>query len=408
MKRRLNSIAPIHSVNVSPTENFEDLRTFVEKEVLPRTQAFDERHEFDHALTRRLFEIGILNSGVPREYGGPDRSLSDMIWIMRELGYGSGGLAITLVGNILGFSPIAMFGSPALKERLSKANLADYGLWSFAMTEAAAGSDLRALRTVARPVPGGFLLSGEKNYITNASYSSNLVIFAKTETEEAKGAVSGFYVPGDATGLTRGPSYKKMGFREADTGHLIMNNVFVPTEHMVGNPGDGIKILTKCLGRSKTFLAALAAGLATRALDATVDYLSSTDRYGKPLIEQPAIRHTIAQLYAQLEAAWLLCCKSGALWDAGQNNDLEASMAKMVCADTCFRVANECVELFGSRGFLADSEAGRILRDVKGLEIIEGPTLVQEIIISKILLSKNAAPASKTAPPSQSSARKAA
>lgn len=390
-------------LRTSPAVDLSKVRAFVRDEVLPRTMSQDEKGQFDARITERMWELGLMTSAVSAEHGGADLPLADLNWLAREIAYGSGGLSVTLIANILAQSPVLLFGSPALRSHVCERILSGYTLWSFAMTELEAGSDLRTIRTEAKPVDGGYALTGEKNFISNGTHSTDLIVFAKLSAGPAAGKVTAFYVRGDTPGLARGLPYKKNGFREADTGRLLLDGAFVPADHLVGQEGQGLEILGRCLGRSKTLVAAACVGLATRALDVAREHLTKTERQGKPLIQQPAVAHLLARLHSELEAGWLLACKAAAHWDAGLRNDLEASMAKLICADTGFKIAGECVELFGSRGFLADNEANRILRDVKGYEIVEGPSLVQEVLIDK-LLPANKIGTAGAAPPEKKAA----
>lgn len=373
-----------------PTRNSLDLlnlREFVLDELIPKTAQNDRNAHFDPSTFRRLFEMGWMSATVPKTYGGQEMSLSDLIWVVREIAYGSGGVATSFIANVLGFSAVGASAPPALAKKMSQKMMSSNCLWSMAMTEAEVGSDLGLTRTEARPTEGGFLITGEKNYITNATHCTDLVVYAKTNQE--KPGLSCFYVPGDAKGLRRMEPYQKMGMRDSDTGRLVFTDVFVPSEHLIGTQGMGLLLLGKALERSKTLIAAACVGLAERALDLAVDHLTKTSRSGYLLIDHHSIRHELTRLFCDWECAWLLTAKAAALWDEGKNLGAEASMAKLKSADTAFRIANECIEFQGSKGFMADNEVGRILRDIKGFEIVEGPSLIQEVLIAKGIFKRS-------------------
>lgn len=379
------------SISLTPGLDLAPVQEFVRTVVAPKAHQNDRAACFDLETTRELWNRGLLNVIAPKEYGGPGIPVSDLVWIARELGYGSGGVAATFIGNLLGFSAMVMYSGPELREKLVKQNLASYQLWSFAMTEKGCGSDLEKTATTARRVPGGYSLSGEKNFITNATHSTQLAVFASVVNEKGEPeGITCFYVPGDSPGLRRGDAVDKMGWRESNTGHLHFENVFIPEAHRLGSIGHGLRVLTHCLNRSKTLLGAVSVGLSYRALDLVTERLLTTERYSHPLLEQGAIRHILANLHTEVEAAWLLTSRAAAVWDSGDFAVKEASMAKLFGGRTSTKVTNQAVELFGARGFLNDFEVGRLMRDSKAIEIVEGPSLVQELLIAKKVLPDKA------------------
>jgi alkylation response protein AidB-like acyl-CoA dehydrogenase len=259
-----------------------------------------------------------------------------------------------------------------------------FSLWSFAMTEAGAGSDLANIKTHAKRVPGGFILNGEKNFITNANHSSHMAIFAQLGDE----GISCFYVNGDREGLTRGPAFQKIGWKKANTGSLLFKDVFIPDRHLLGEPGQGLRILTHCLNRSKTLLGAMGVGISQRAFDLCVERLLTTERFEKSLLDQSAIRHQLARMATQMESAWMMVARAAATWDAGLAAVKESSMAKLVGGSTAVDIADQAMELFGARGFLQDFEVSRLVSDAKAIEIVEGPTLVQELLVAREILPR--------------------
>lgn len=375
------------TIRTAPQYDLTSLRQFVRDVVIPRAQSNDEQGKFDADTARELHKLGLLTSITPRSSGGPDLPVSDLIWIARELAYGSAGVAATFIGNLLGYSALVLHGSDELKAKICAEFTSTPGLWSFAMTEKGCGSDLMKTATTARRVAGGFVLNGEKNFITNANHSTHLSIFASVEADGIHpGGISCFYVPGDSKGLKRGDAAKKLGWRESNTGHLYLENVFVPDEHLLGEINEGLKILTHCLNRSKTLLAATSVGIASRGLDLAQERLLDTERYGRSLLDQASIRHLLARLHTKTEAAWLLACSAAAVWDAGLPAVREASMAKLFAGSVGVEVASQTLELFGARGFMAEFEVSRLYRDAKAVEIVEGPSLVQELLIAKQVL----------------------
>lgn len=389
-------------IDTLPTLDLQQLRHFARDIIAPLIEAHGEE-AFRPEIARLLYEAGHLTPAFPNSNSGNGHSLIDAIWVVRELGYVSGGVGTTYVGNILGQTPIALYANPSLRNRLIGKCRDSYCLWSGAMTEEDAGSDIRRVVTHARSVDGGYLLNGEKNYITNGNHATDLTVYAQLDAGAGSTNVSCFYLPGDAPGLSRGEPYKTVGLNNSDTSRLIFKNVFVPAEALIGKPGDGLMILAKCLERSKTLLAANAVGMAQRAFSSAVDHMRSFCRGGKPMIDQPVLRHQLARMHCELEASWLMVCKAASAWDAGKSADLESAEAKLFAADRAFAVASECVELMGGRGYTMPDGPGRQMRDIKGMEILEGPSLVQEILIMRSLFPPSGARTSVIAEQAQSS-----
>lgn len=365
------------------------LKEFVEKQVIPKAMLNDEKHEFDLETTLELYKLGLLNVVSPKRFGGQDHPVRNLISITCELAYGSVGVAATFIANTLGYSPFVLYGNELLLETISREFEKSFKLWSFAVTEKGCGSDLEKTATVACRVPGGFEIEGEKNFITNSKFCTDLCVLANVISENGqKEGLSFFYVPGNTPGLVRGDSVKKIGWRESNTAHLKFEKVFVKDQYLIGRVGEGLKIFSECLSRSKTLMAAMSIGLSYRALDLAQERLGGVERFGKPLIEQSAIRHLLARLHTKVEASWLMTARSAATWDQFGQAIKESSMAKLMAGQTAMEVASQVAELFGARGYLMEYEVSRIFRDAKAMEIVEGPSLVQELIISKQVLPR--------------------
>lgn len=377
------------SVRLISNIDLTELRKFVQDEVLPFENQDRDSQEFSPELAHALHKKGYLQAVTPKELRGQGADVSDLIWFIREISYGSPSLAATFIGNLLGYSAVLLYANETLRKELANEVMNEFYLWSFAMTEAGAGSDLSNIKTEARRTPGGFVLNGEKNFITNATYSKRLAIFAKLyDVKGNEEGISCFLVSSDQKGFSRGEALKKVGWKKANTGVLKFKDVFVPETHLLGEPGQGLRILTHCLNRSKTLLGAMGVGIAQRAIDLCVERLGSTDRFGKALLDQPAIRHQLARMATQTESAWMMVARAAATWDAGLAAVKESSMAKMVGGSTAVSVANQAMELFGARGYLQDFEVSKLVSDAKAIEIVEGPTLVQELLVAKEVLPK--------------------
>lgn len=365
------------------------LKQFANETLIPWETKNPHSQEFNFDLVEGLHAQDLLHVITPKSFGGLDASVVDLIEIVKTIGYGSPSLAATFIGNLLGYSAVIMYAEPDLRDDLCKNWSKKPDLWSFGMTEANVGSDLKQIKTHAFETESGYIIEGEKNYITNASYSKNMAVFANTFDKDKKPlGVSCFYIPGDTNGLSRGAIMDKICWKKANTGTIKLEKVKVPKKYLLGKTGDGLKILTHCLNRSKTLLGALGVGISYRALDLATERLNATERYSRPLLDQPRIRHELARHFMNVEASWLLTKRAAEQWDSGKPAVKEASMAKLFSGATAKAAADCAQELFGARGLFNDFEVSRLQRDAKGIEVIEGPSFVQELLIAREVLPK--------------------
>lgn len=361
------------------------LKRFVREKILPSVREWDEKEVCPESVFQDLHRLGVFHAFSPQECGGLGSSVKDLALIARALAYGSPGVFSSAIASLLAISPIALYGSPALKRLIAENYVNRFTFWSYCMTEPDSGSEISKLRTIAKKTKGGYLIQGRKCFITNANLAKHLVVFASMEGswEGGKSNLSAFYIPADTSGVSTGKPLRKLGQRDSNTSEVFFDNVFVPEEHRIGNEGQGLQIAFRCLQRSKTLIAAAAVGSCDRIFDLVSHHLEQRVLYGKPLIEIPSIHSLLAKLYTHTEAAWLLTQSAARCWDSGDFAIKEASMAKMFSSDHTVRFANEALELFGGYGYTREYEIEKIYRDVKVYEIYEGPTLVQQALIAR-------------------------
>ena len=366
--------------------DLEPLKKLVREQIIPGAADRDQKHEVPIQIFQELHRKGWMQAFIPESLGGPGFRLPDLIHIAKELAYGSSGVFSSYIVNMLGMSPLILYGNEALKNKLCTDFLSTFSLWSYCMTEPNTGSDIFHSQTRATRVKDGYILNGQKCFITNANLSEHLCIFAALENcPESKNSLTAFYVPGNSPGLSRGKPPRKMGQRDSNTGELFLDHVFVPDHHRIGNEGDGIKIAFHSLQRSKITIAAASIGVCERALFLVEDHLSKRILYNKPLLKIPQIQNQLSDLHTRVEAAWLLTCHAASTWTESFPAIKEASMAKMLASDLAVEVVSEALELFGGYGYSTEFEIERLHRDVRVFEIYEGPTLVQLALISKEL-----------------------
>jgi acyl-CoA dehydrogenase len=366
--------------------DFANLRRFVREKILEGARERDENEHFPLELLQQLHQLGYFSMIVPKGLGGDEFSLPNMITAAREIAYGSPGITVTMAGNMLAMGAILRFGKPALRDKIAQQVLSRLSLGSFCFTEAHSGSDIMSIKTTGKNVDGGYRISGQKCFITNANYADHFVVMAKLEgARNPKECMAAFYLPRNSEGLSFGKPLKKLGHRDSNTTEVYLDNVFVPSEHLLGTEGGGLQVAVFSLERSRTFLSSSALGVCDRARDLVVEFLGNREHYGKPLLSQPAIRNLLSQLETELQAAWLLTCAAAAQWEAGNYELCASSMAKMYSAQVVGRFTSSAMELFGGWGFSKEFEIERLFRDAKLYEVFEGPTFVQQTIIAKEL-----------------------
>ena len=378
-----------------------ELRKFASEVLIPMENGDPESDLFPTAVARQMYDLGLFNLVIPaalrRDAGAKEElSLADLIWVMREIASGSSSMAGMLIGNWLGLSPLLLYGSDELKLRVANSFINNFSLFSFAMTEVDVGSNLAATQTTATETSSGYEISGVKTFITNASHAEHICVFARLIDERGNDqGISCFYVSGFSPGLSRGIPLKKTGWRKMDAGVLHFDKVQIPRDQLIGTPGRGLRILAHCLNRSRTLLAAMGVGIQHRAIDLVQERLAGVQRYGKPLNELEAIRHELAKLYTLQEASWMLTCKAASVWDTGESSALDASVAKLYVGTATLEITAKVVELFGSKGLMRDAEVARLYQDSKFVEIVEGPSLVQEVLIARQIVARPPAVAPK-------------
>ncbi len=379
----------------------ESLRDFVKNKILPTALEREKTYCFPIEQYQKLHTLGYLQAVVPRQYGGEGLSTTDLTWVFREIGYGSAGMSISMAGNCLALVCISTASeSSQVKEKVFKEVLEKFSLSSFCFTEPDTGSDVFRIKTRAKTIENGYLLSGKKCFVTNANFADHYVVIAKHEvlsnlphvnspetlSQSKKNGFSIFYIPRKSEGLQIGKPYRKMGLRDSNTSEIFLDQVFVPFEHRIGLEGEGMKIAFRSIQRSRIFLAATAYGLCKRAYDITQSYLEKRVLYGAPLLTQPSIRGKLMDLKTKLEASWLLTCLAAAQWDVGNESFEFSSMAKLFAGQTTVQMVGSCVELFGGWGCMEEYEIEKLYRDAKFFEILEGPTFVQHAILAKEIL----------------------
>jgi alkylation response protein AidB-like acyl-CoA dehydrogenase len=359
---------------------------FCEKEVRPRAAELDARSEFNAAAVAKMGPLGLLGLNIPEEYGGAGVDAISAALAIEELGGACGGTALSVAAhNGLGCAPIARFGTDEQKQRwLPGLATGQGGLGALALTEPGAGSDLvGGVATHARLESNEWVISGSKAWITNPSVASLVITLCRTGEGGGSGSLSLIVVPTSAPGLHIHPPEKKMGVRASPTHALTYDQVRVPKDHLLGDPGDGIRQALYTLDGGRISIGALSVGLAQAALEEAIRYARERESFGVPISQHQAIQWMIADAVTQIEAARLLVYRAAWLRQQEATFTREAAVAKLQATEMAERVCRDAIQIMGSYGYSSEYPVERLYRDARLMTIGEGTSEIQRLVIAR-------------------------
>jgi short-chain 2-methylacyl-CoA dehydrogenase len=373
------------------TEHEELRRTvedFAQKEVAPVIGDFYIREEFPYDLVATMGEMGLFGLPVPEEYGGMGGDYVALCVALEELGRVDQSVAITLEAGVsLGIMPLVRFGTDAQKERWLPDLAAGRALGGFGLTEAGGGSDAGATRTTAKQDDGDWVINGSKAFITNSGtrITSHVTVTAVTGQAAGKREISAVLVPSGTEGFTVAPSYSKVGWNASDTHELAFSDCRVPEENLVGQRGKGFAQFLSILDEGRVAIAALATGAAQGCVDESVRYARERQAFGAAIGTYQAIQFKIAEMEARTVTSRLAWYHAAEKMAAGVPFTKEAAIAKLVSSNAAMDNARDATQIFGGYGFMNEYPVARHYRDSKILEIGEGTSEVQKMLIAKRL-----------------------
>jgi acyl-CoA dehydrogenase len=355
---------------------------FAVKEIRPVAWDYDRDATWPQDIIEKAWEVGLMNSHVPEEYGGPGATTLDGCLMEEELAWGCSGIQTTLACNGLASAPVMIGGSEELKReyvgRLTEAPL----LASFCLTEPDAGSDVSGMRTTAVRNGDRYVINGSKCFITNGGYANWYTVFAKTDKEAGHRGISAFVVPRDA-GVVVDKKEDKLGQRASNTATISFNDVEIPAENLIGEENKGFKLAMMTLDQTRPGVAAMAVGIARAAFEFATDYSRERVQFGVPIAMHQAVQFMIADMATDIEAARLLTWKSAVMLDQGERNTLVSSHAKRFAADTAMKVATDAIQVYGGYGFIKDYPVEKLFRDAKIMQLYEGTSQIQRLVIAR-------------------------
>ena len=366
------------------------VREFAESEVRPHVAQWDRDHYFPTELVAKMGELGLFGLVVPEAYGGSAADFTSLCVAIEELGRVDQSIGITLSAGVgLGINPILTFGDEEQKQRWLPELVAGRRLAGFGLTEPEAGSDAGATRTRAELVDGQWVINGAKSFITNSgsSITSCVTVTARTgTTADGKPEISAIIVPSGTDGFEVQPPYDKLGWRISDTHGLVFDDCRVPEANLLGARGKGFKQFLAILDDGRIAISALAVGLAQACLDESLRYAGQRCSFGKPIGARQGISFALSDLAVSVEAARMLTYKAAWLRDAGRPHaevKQAAAIAKLYSTEAAVTATRTATQVFGGYGFMEEYPVARFYRDAKILEIGEGTSEVQRMVIAR-------------------------
>ncbi len=362
-------------------------RDFAETEIRPFVMEFDESQEFPAEIFRKMADLGFLGITVPTEYDGAGLGFVEYALIVEEIARVDPSIALGVAAhNGLCTGHIFRFGSEELKRkyvpRLAKGET--MGAWG--LTEPGSGSDAGGMQTVARRDGDGWIINGAKNFITHGTVGEIAVIMAVTDREKGASGISAFVVDKTMPGFYASKKENKLGMRCSDTSSLVLEDVRVPAENLIGDEWEGFKQALKILDGGRISIAALSVGLAQGALDASLKYARERKQFGRELAAFQGIQFKLAMMATETEASRLMTYKAAYMRDNKQDFAIEASKAKYLASEVAVRCATEAVQIHGGYGYIKEYPVEKFYRDAKLLTIGEGTSEIQKVVISRAVL----------------------
>jgi isovaleryl-CoA dehydrogenase len=361
---------------------------FVEKEITPHAEEWDEEEKFPSEVFRAMGDLGLFGISIPEEYGGSGSDFLSCVLAMEELSKGDAGLATSWgAHSILCTESIYRNGSEEQRRKYLPGLVEGSAIGALAITEPGAGSDALSMTTRAEKKGDHWVLNGTKMFITNGPVADVVIVYAKTDPEAGPKGITTFVVEDGFPGFIKGKKLKKMGARSSPTGELIFENCVVPEENILGELNRGVKVLMSGLDRERIVFSIAPIGAAQTAFHLAHRYAQERVQFGAPIISFQALQEILADMAADLQAARLIAYWAASRTDMGERVSLEASYAKLFCTQVGIRAVGKAMEIFGGYGFIREYPIQRFYRDVKGIEFGAGTSQIQRMIIMKNLLT---------------------
>ncbi|MDI2588139.1 acyl-CoA dehydrogenase family protein [Psychrobacillus sp. NEAU-3TGS] len=360
------------------------IHEFADEVVAPGAIERDKTKEFPKEIFKQLADMGMMGLPFAEEYEGAGADTVSFAIVTEELSRACASTGITYSAHIsLGGAPLNLFGTEEQKQKYLVPICTGESFGAFGLTEPNAGSDAGGTQTTAKEDGGDFVINGNKSFITNASYAKHLALTAITAVKDGKKEISAIIVPTDAEGFTVINNYEKMGLNASNTTELVLENVRVPQENLLGKRGNGFRQFLVTLDGGRIGIGAMAVGIAQAAFDRALRYSKERKQFGKTLSEFQVTQFKLADMAMKIELARTMVYKAAWLKDQGRAFGKEAAMCKLYASEIAMEVADQAIQIHGGYGYMKEYEVERFMRDAKLLEIGEGTSEVQRMVIAR-------------------------
>ena len=361
-------------------------KRFARERIIPVAAECDRESRFPKDVFEAAHELGLVNATVPAAYGGAGLGELENALIAEQLAYGCTGIQTSLLANSLALTPIKLGGNEEQKKKYLGMLTAEPVFASYCTTEPSGGSDVAGLKTTFKAHGDEYVLNGEKCWITNASFASFYVVFATSDATKRHRGIAAFIVDRDSAGLRVGKHEDKLGQRASDTAAVHFENVKVPKANLLAPEGEGFKLAMETFNQTRPDIGAMATGLMQRCLDISVDYAKERKTFGVPISEHQLVQAMLAEMAIGAEATRLLYQKAAWNLDNGVRDPIVSSFAKAYGADKAMQTAIDAVQVFGGNGYVKDYPPEKLMRDAKVLQIYEGTSQIQRLVIARALV----------------------
>ena len=360
------------------------VRDFSESNIAPISQKIDKEGKFPRHIIQQMAQLGLMGVLIPKKYGGAELDMISFVTAIIELGKVDASVAITMAAhNSLGTLPLLIFGTKKQKEMYLPQLSSGKSLGAFGLTEPGAGSDAGATKTRAVKSGNDYIVNGSKIFITNAGEAGIISFTAQVIHDGKKLGIAAFIIPTSTTGLDIGKKEKKMGWRASDTRQIYFKDMVVHKSSMLGTPDDGFKTFLNTLSSGRITIGALSIGTAIGAYKKALHYSKQRIAFNKPINQFQSIGFKLADMATKIHASKLLVYHAAWLKDRGKNFNKEAAMAKLFASESAMEITSEAIQVHGGYGYVSDYDVERYFRDAKILEIGEGTSEIQRLIISR-------------------------
>jgi acyl-CoA dehydrogenase len=365
----------------------EETRRFTREKIIPIAGEADKTHEFPMDVYKEAWEMGLVGPNIPEEYGGAGMGEVDHVLLTEELAFGCTGIQTSMTANVLAATPILIAGSEEQKKKYLGMLTSEPVFAAYALTEPAAGSDAAGIQARCRKDGNDWIVTGSKCFITNATWATWYIVFATVDPALRHGGIMAFVIDRDSQGVSIGKTEDKLGQRASNTAVVNFDDVRVPAGNVLAEEGHGFKLAMQTFDRTRPDIGAGACGLIRRALEESIAYALERKTFGVPIAEHQMVQALIADMGIKYEATRLLVHKSAWQIDQGGRNSLVASYSKAFGADSAMQVAVDAVQVFGGNGYITEYPVEKLMRDAKILQIYEGTSQIQRMVIAKNLFA---------------------